>query len=123
MSTRKKAEQQIVAHNSARRFDLQFWRSKILHKGRKRGCGHSRFEGVRQDALIVHTMVVSRTKRKRGVGFFALLQAEKSAKQMKLPQLELEVLKRNVPAQRLYWKFGFRIYAKRRLTLVLRKPV
>jgi len=42
---------------------------------------------------------------------------------MKLRWLELEVLKRNVPAQRLYWKFGFKIYAERRLTLVLRKRV
>ena len=78
---------------------------------------------VRQDALILQSVAVSPIKRKRGVGFFALVHAEKLAKRMKLRWLELEVLKRNVPAQRLYWKFGFKIYAKRRLALVLRKRV
>ena len=78
---------------------------------------------VRQDALIVQSLAVSPMKRKSGVGFFVLVQAEKLARRMKLPWLELEVLKRNVPAQRLYWKFGFKIYAERRLTLVLRKRV
>jgi ribosomal protein S18 acetylase RimI-like enzyme len=78
---------------------------------------------VRQDALIVHTLAVSPIKRKRGVGFFVLVQAEELAKQMKLPWLELEVLKRNVPAQRFYWKFGFKIHAERRLSLVVRKRV
>lgn len=78
---------------------------------------------VRQDALIVHTLAVSPIKRKRGVGFFVLVQAEKLAKRMKLRWLELEVLKGNVPAQRLYWKFGFRFYAERRLSLMIRKRV
>jgi ribosomal protein S18 acetylase RimI-like enzyme len=78
---------------------------------------------VRQDALIVQTLAVSPVKRNRGVGFFVLVQAEKLAKQMKLQWLELEVLKGNVPAQRLYWKYGFKIYAERRLSLVLRKRV
>jgi len=78
---------------------------------------------VRQDALIVQSLAVSPMKRKSGVGFFVLVQAEKLARRMKLPWLELEVLKRNVPAQRLYWKFGFKIYAERRLALVLRKRV
>jgi GNAT superfamily N-acetyltransferase len=78
---------------------------------------------VRQDSLIVKSLAVSPIKRKRGVGFFILVQAEKIAKQMRLPWLELDALKRNVSAQRLYWKFGFRIYAERRLTLVLRKRV
>ena len=78
---------------------------------------------VHQDALILQTFAVSPTKRKRGVGFFFLVQTEKIAKRMKLPWLELEVLKSNVPAQRLYWKSGFKICAERRLTLVLRKRV
>ncbi len=78
---------------------------------------------VRQDALIVHSLSVSPIKRKRGVGFLILGQAEKSAKRMKLPWLELDVLKGNLSAQRLYRKFGFRLYAEKRLTLVLRKRV
>ncbi len=78
---------------------------------------------ARQDALIVHSLAVSPIKRKRGVGFFVLVQAEKLAKHMKLRWLELNVLKSNIPAQRLYSKFGFKIYAKRRLSLGLRKRV
>jgi ribosomal protein S18 acetylase RimI-like enzyme len=78
---------------------------------------------VRQDSLIVKSLAVSPIKRKRGVGFFILVQAEKLAKQMRLPWLELDVLKGNVSAQRLYWNFGFKIYAERTLTFVLRKRV
>jgi len=78
---------------------------------------------VRQDSLIVKSLAVSPIKRKRGVGFFILVQGEKLAKQMRLRWLELDVLKGNVSAQRLYWKFGFKIYAERRLTLMLRKRV
>ncbi len=78
---------------------------------------------VRQDALIVHSLSVSPFKRKRGVGFFVLVQMEKLARRMNLPWLELEVLKGNVPAQRLYCKFGFRFYSEKAMTLVLRKRV
>ncbi len=78
---------------------------------------------ARQDALVVQSLAVSPVKRRRGVGFFALAQAERLAKRMKLPWLELDVLKRNVSAQRLYWKFGFKTCAERRLSLMLRKRV
>ncbi len=78
---------------------------------------------VSQDALILQSVAVSPNRRKRGIGFFVLTQAQKLAKWMKLPWLELEVLRRNVPAQRLYSKFGFKIHAERKLTLVLRKQV
>ena len=60
---------------------------------------------ARQDTLVVQSLAVSPGKRRRGVGFFALAQAERLAKRMKLPWLELDVLKSNVSAQRLYWKF------------------
>ncbi len=78
---------------------------------------------VREDALFVHSLSVSPFKRKRGVGFFVLFKMEKLARRMKLSWLELEVLKGNVPAQRLYWKFGFRFYSEKAMTLVLRKQV
>ncbi len=78
---------------------------------------------VHQDALILHSLSVSPFKRKRGVGFLVLVKMEKLAKRMKLPWLELDVLKGNVPAQRLYWKFGFRFYSEKAMTLVLRKQV
>lgn len=78
---------------------------------------------ARQNALIVHTLAVSQNHRKHGIGLFILSQAENLAKRMKLQWLELVVLKRNTPAQRLYEKFGFKIHAERRLSLVLRKRV
>ncbi len=78
---------------------------------------------VRQDALIVQSLAISPVKRKRGIGFFVLGKVEKLAKDMKLPSLELEVLKGNVSAQRLYWKFGFKICTEKRLTLLLRKQI
>lgn len=78
---------------------------------------------VHQDTFSVRSLAVSPAKRKRSVGFFILVQAEKLARQMKLPWLEVEVLRGNVSAQRLYWKFGFKIYAEGRLTVVLRKQV
>ncbi len=78
---------------------------------------------VRQDALIVQSLAVSPVKRGRGVGFFMLVEAEKLAERMRLPWLELDVLKGNVSAQRLYWKFGFRFCAEKRLSFVLRKRV
>lgn len=78
---------------------------------------------IRQDALTVHTLAVSPNHRKHSVGLFILSQAENLAKQMKLPWLELVVLKGNTPGQRLYEKFGFKIHAEKRLSLVLRKRV
>jgi ribosomal protein S18 acetylase RimI-like enzyme len=78
---------------------------------------------VNQDALSLRSLTVSPTKRKRGIGFFVLVQTEKFAKQMKLAWLEVEGLKGNVSALRLYRRFGFKIYGEGRLTFVLRKRV
>ncbi len=78
---------------------------------------------VRHDAMFVSTLATSPTKRGRGVGTFVLGQAEGAAKSMNLPWLELEVLKHNVHARRLYSRSGFKICARRRWSLALRKPV
>ncbi|MCW4023448.1 MAG: GNAT family N-acetyltransferase [Candidatus Bathyarchaeota archaeon] len=78
---------------------------------------------VHQDTLKLQGLAVLPLKRKRGIGFFVLAEAEKFAKQMKLQWLEVEVLSGNVSAQRLYLKFGFKIYAKGRMALVFRKQI
>ena len=78
---------------------------------------------VHKDTLSIRSLAVSPTMRGRGVGFFVLGQAEKFAKQMKLPWLEVEVLKDNVTAQGLYRKFGFETYEEGRMTVVFRKRV
>jgi len=76
-----------------------------------------------QDVLILRTLAVSPTHRKHGVGLFILERTENLARRMKLQWLELDVLKHNIPAQRLYKRFCFKIHAVHRLSLVLRKRV
>ena len=76
-----------------------------------------------QNVLIVRTLAVSPTHRKHGVGLFILERTENLARRMKLHWLELEVLKHNIPAQRLYERFFFKIHATHRLSLVLRKRI
>jgi len=76
-----------------------------------------------QDVLIVRTLAVSPTHRKHGVGLFILERTENLARRMNLQWLELEVLKHNIPAQRLYERFSFKIHATHRLSLVLRKRI
>jgi len=78
---------------------------------------------LHQDTLTISSLAVSPIKRKHGVAFFILRQAENIAKQLKIPWLEVEVLSSNVPAQRLYLKFGFKVYAGGRLTFVFRKQI
>jgi ribosomal protein S18 acetylase RimI-like enzyme len=78
---------------------------------------------VHQNTLSIRSLAVSPTMRGRGVGFFVLGQAEKFAKQMELPWLEVEVLKDNVSARGLYRKFGFETYKKGMMTVVSRKRV
>jgi ribosomal protein S18 acetylase RimI-like enzyme len=78
---------------------------------------------VHKNVLSLRSLAVSPTMRRRGVGFFVLSQAEKLAKQTKLPWLEVEVLKDNVSARGLYRKFGFETYKEGRMTVVFRKRV
>ncbi len=78
---------------------------------------------VQKDTLSIRSLAVSPLNRKRGVGFFVFVEAERLAKQMKLPWLEVEVLKGNVAAKKLYLKFGFTVYAEGRMALELRKRV
>jgi ribosomal protein S18 acetylase RimI-like enzyme len=78
---------------------------------------------VHQDTLSISALAVSPTKRKRGIGFFTLYEAEMIARKMRLSWLEVELLKDNIAAYRLYRKFGFETYADGRITSVLRKRV
>ncbi len=77
----------------------------------------------RQGMLCLYSLAVVPSKRKRGIGFSVLAQAEKVAEQFKLQGLEVEVLKSNVSAQRLYLKFGFKMVAEGQMTKVFRKQV
>jgi GNAT superfamily N-acetyltransferase len=78
---------------------------------------------AKDDSLIVSALAVSPDYRRLGIGLFILERAEKLCKQMKIKWLQLSVLKSNTPAQRLYQKFGFKIYAEGRISLKLRKRI
>jgi len=78
---------------------------------------------ARGDTLRVSALAVSPDHRRRGVGLFILEWAEKLCKQMKIKWLQLSVLKSNTPAQRLYQKFGLKLFAKGRFALKLRKRI
>jgi RimJ/RimL family protein N-acetyltransferase len=78
---------------------------------------------VHKDALAVRSTSVLPTKRKHGIGYFVLSEAEKYAKQLGLGCLEVEILKDNVPSLRLCFKYGFKVHAKGRMAVALRKQV
>jgi len=95
---------------------------KYFIKEKKEVVGTTIFK-VHKDTLSIRSLAVSSSKRKHGVGFFVLCQAEKLAQQTNQTWLEVEVLKGNVSALRLYRKFGFELCFEGRLTVVLRKRV
>lgn len=74
-------------------------------------------------AIVIGSLAVSPLCREFGVGLFMLRWIEERCRRMNEEWLELSVLKGNVPAQRLYYRFGFRKAAERRWSFVLRKRV
>lgn len=78
---------------------------------------------VEPDAIVVSSLAVSPEYRRKGIGLFILVTVEKLCRRTKVKRLELSVLKRNVSAQRLYWKFGFTTAVEKKWGLVLRKNV
>jgi ribosomal protein S18 acetylase RimI-like enzyme len=78
---------------------------------------------VERNKVFVGSLAVSPECRRKGVGLFILSVVENLCRRMKMGWLELTVLKSNVPAQRLYRKFGFIVAVERRRGLVLRKKV
>jgi len=77
----------------------------------------------RHNTLTVSSLAVSPKYRRHGIGLFTLKWTENLAKHTKANWLELSVLKRNTPAQRLYQEFGFKVAAERRFSLTLRKTI
>jgi len=78
---------------------------------------------ARGDTLRIGALAVSPDYRRLGVGLFILGWAEKLCKQMKMKWLQLTVLKSNIPAQRLYRNFGFKIFVEGRFELKLRRRI
>jgi ribosomal protein S18 acetylase RimI-like enzyme len=77
----------------------------------------------RTETLFVNSLAVSPEYRRFGVAMCILDYSEKLAKRLGKEQLELSVLKLNIPARKLYWKFGFTREEERRWSFVLSKKV
>lgn len=78
---------------------------------------------VGHGAVAIGSLAVSPLCRGFGVGWFMLGWIEGMCGRMNEEWVELSVLKGNVPAQRLYKRFGFRKAAERRWSFILRKRV
>jgi GNAT superfamily N-acetyltransferase len=77
----------------------------------------------RSGSLFVGSLAVSPHYRNLGIATRMLNQANEMAKQLSVKWLELTVVKTNLPALRLYRKFGFTIKLERKRSFVLRKKV
>jgi GNAT superfamily N-acetyltransferase len=58
-------------------------------------------------SLLVASLGVRKQYRRLGIGAFILQQIENTARHMHKKRLEVDVLRKNVPARRLYTKSGF----------------
>jgi len=75
------------------------------------------------DRLFIVSLSVAKEYRRLGIATYFLCCAERLAARLGKGWLELSVLKGNVPAQRLYAKFGFRWKMTGRGSFILRKKV
>jgi ribosomal protein S18 acetylase RimI-like enzyme len=62
-----------------------------------------------EDELFVADVAVSLSARGRGIGKMLMEEAERVARERKLPKLSLGVSKRNLPAIGLYKSLGYRV--------------
>lgn len=62
----------------------------------------------------ITTLAVAREYRRQGIGSKLLEQLIKKARALGLRYLTLEVRESNIPAQKLYYKYGFVVEGKRR---------
>ncbi len=73
------------------------------------------------DALYISSLAVAPEYRRRGVAKHILNFSTRIANKQGKRWLELTVLKKNIPARRLYEKSGFVKKGEKRFSLVLRK--
>lgn len=73
------------------------------------------------DSLLVASLGVAKEYRRLGVATYVLRHAEKLTVRLGKEWLELTVLKRNIPAQRLYVKSGFSVVKERRWSFIMKK--
>jgi ribosomal protein S18 acetylase RimI-like enzyme len=73
------------------------------------------------DSLLVASLGVKKQYRRLGVGELILTQIEKTARLLHKRYLEADVLTKNVPARRLYTRFGFRFLQHGRKRSIIRR--
>lgn len=77
----------------------------------------------KQDSLFISSLGVAKEYRRLGIATYILECAETMAGRLGKKWLELSVLKRNTPAQRLYIKRGFSVSKKRKWSISMRKRI
>jgi ribosomal protein S18 acetylase RimI-like enzyme len=65
------------------------------------------------NSLFVASLGIAKEYRRLGLGTFILKRVESVARRMGKRWIEVDVLKKNIPAQRLYTKFGFKFKDER----------
>jgi ribosomal protein S18 acetylase RimI-like enzyme len=73
--------------------------------------------------LYVSSLAVSPDCRRIGIATYALDQAAVIARRLCKEALELAVLKKNIPAVRLYEKRGYRVDEEKKRSFILRKQI
>jgi ribosomal protein S18 acetylase RimI-like enzyme len=74
-------------------------------------------------SLLVASLGVAKECRRLGIGTCILGYIEKIAEHMGKRWLETLVLRKNIPAQRFYAKYGFRVIQSKRAHCIMRKEV
>ena len=87
----------------------------IYHVAKDNGAcvGYAGFWNVSGEGDVTNVAVLPEYRR-RGVGSSLVAEMVKTAENLKLELLTLEVRKSNVAAQKLYEKFGFEILGERK---------
>ena len=73
--------------------------------------------------LYISSMAVSPDCRRMGIATCALSHAAAIANKLRKEALELEVLKKNTPAVRLYERRGYRVEEEKRRSFILRRHI
>jgi ribosomal protein S18 acetylase RimI-like enzyme len=94
------------------------WRFFIVVKERIAGVLALQDE---DDRIYISSLAVSPAYRRIGIASYALCFSQEFALSTGKNAVELTVLKKNVPAIRLYLKQGFRLEKERKRSIVLRK--
>ncbi len=76
-----------------------------------------------EDGIYISTIGIERNYRRHGIAGFVLDRVERLASQRGKRRLELSVLKRNTPAQRLYAELGFSKKSETAWSLILQKNI